>query len=377
MSDPAIIFLRSTGRSGSKQLAAWLGTHPEIARVPVNECLPEELFDHCVQRLRARLPRAPHSAFEHGVRAFFDAYCASQVEPARWTLQKSTGHVHHLDTLLTHWPEARLLFLVRHPIDVIRSLVSTDIARYHGQYGYRATVLNAALRWANDTYAFLRSHAAQDPRLHLVRFEDLLRPEATGWSDLWRHLDLEDPGPPPVGKPSGYGHTFEFTPEEHAWLLDAVSELARALGYRDDDAPPPASNVDPATHRDRRLTGPLPPLDAHSLLADAIRSAHAAGRSRIGLYGAGTAARLLAATWPADLERPVVIIDDDRTLAGSALAGIPVAAPDEARALELETVIPMTFVHEAAMTARWIERFGASIPVTPFVPAASFAAPTT
>ena len=53
-----IIFVRGTGRCGSKTLAHQLGLHPSIAKVPVNQCLPEDLIDwtdsHVRNRLRVR-----------------------------------------------------------------------------------------------------------------------------------------------------------------------------------------------------------------------------------------------------------------------------------------------------------------------------------
>jgi hypothetical protein len=47
-----LVFLRGTGRCGTKSLINQLGRHPDLGQVPVNEVLPEELIDWTETRIR-------------------------------------------------------------------------------------------------------------------------------------------------------------------------------------------------------------------------------------------------------------------------------------------------------------------------------------
>ncbi len=372
MTAPEIIFVRGSGRCGSKTLGRLLGGHPAIARVTTNECLPEALLDHCADELSHRLPTATAESLRAGCRAFLEAYGRELAEPDGILLHKSTGNAHRIDDLLDLWPDGRIIYLVRHPVGVVRSMVSADIVSYRGQYGYDATVETSLLRWANDLYAFTRSRAASDIRLLLVQFEALMSEPAETLQRIWGFLDLPAVRAPELGEPEKTRSVFALRPDEVRWIVDSTRDLLPALGY-DPDAPPAATSVDQDArpHPERRTANRPPVLDGAELLRRAVRHAIDSGYSRIGLFGAGYLAHLLADRF-ADLgdehgssatAEVIALFDENPALTGSRIGGLPVSPPAHADELGVQVIIPITLVHQEKLIRRWRELVGPHVPV--------------
>lgn len=97
--------------------------------------------------------------------------------------EKTPDHARHLDRLLGGFPDARVVHVVRDP----RATVASEL-RHDAAWTSDDPVV-AARRWARGVTSLVG--AAEDPRIHVVRYEDLVtRPEAT-LGRLCGHVGLE------------------------------------------------------------------------------------------------------------------------------------------------------------------------------------------
>lgn len=362
---PKIAFVRGTGRCGSKTLANQLGLHPQINKIPANECLPEELMDFNDHHVRARCVNATDESLVSACCAYFDAYCSSSVQGNGLALHKSTMNAHRLASLLSYWPEAKIIYIVRHPIGVVEALIRADINQYKGAHG-RATVANSLLRWANDVLTYLRSPAFNNPNLLQVKFEEMISDTDEFFKRIYRFLEIDHSFTHNLPKPDKHDDTFRLSDNEKRWIIDSTSEILRKLGYEsDEDSVDSCAEVDgfAMTHPDRRLTAKPPAIDGVQLLRIALDNAAENGVKRVGLFGAGYLSRLISpylSNMPVEI---VCFLDENPSLVGSKLSGIPIIHPNQAAMLDVEAVIPMTMIHQQALIEKWQRMFEDRIPI--------------
>lgn len=363
-----IIFVRGTGRCGSKTLANQLGQHPAIAKVPANQCLPEELMDWSTYRLQPRCPFATEEAIVAACRAYFEAYCRHLTEEPGIILHKSTMNVHRLASLLEYWPDAKMVYIVRHPLGVVPAYISVDIVHYGDMYGYDATVANSLLRWYNDVAAYLRSPVFGHPRVLQVRFEDMIGDTDRFFERIYQFLGIDDGFRNALPGPVDYDHEFVLDQSERHWIITSTREILQQLGYEPDDWSPevPAEIADRASlYADRRLVSRPPALDGVELVRLAAEEAAGKGFQRIGLFGAGYLSHLIC---PHLHEMPgeiVCLLDEDPLLVGRNVGGFEVRRPEQANELGVQAVIPATLVHQRALIGRWERIIGEAIPILP------------
>jgi hypothetical protein len=98
--------------------------------------------------------------------------------------------------MATTIPDARLIYVVRHPVERLRSHYRHEVQRRR-----EARSLLDALGQPENTYLehssyyfCLRPYIERFPREHIVvvRFDDLVSPPAPGWSSVLRLLSLPD-----------------------------------------------------------------------------------------------------------------------------------------------------------------------------------------
>ncbi len=368
---PSVIFVRGTGRCGSKTLVNCMTEHPALARVP-NQCLPEELLDWSDEHLRRRCPGVTDRSIDAGCRAYFEAWARELADPARGRganlLHKSTANVHRLADLLRIWPDARIVYIVRHPLGVVPAHVAVDLFEYQGAYGYDATVASSALRWYNDVIAYRRSVLFGHPRVIQVRFEDMLADPGEFFAGIYRSLGIDDSPRHVLPGPEEYDERFVLSQRERRWLIDATRGLVADLGYDPDafsDRVPAGQAGRVERYPQRRLRAAPPTLDGAELLRLAVAGPAAAGARRVGLFGAGYLARLSAPHLRGLAAEVVAVFDDHPAYAGGTLAGagLPIRRPREAAALAIDTVIPVTLVHQGSMIERW--RAASPVPILP------------
>ena len=374
-----IVFVRGTGRCGSKTLANLLGEHPALARIP-NQCLPEELIDWCEHHLRARTAGVTDEAVAAACGAFLEAYGRCVATRPGMLLHKSTANVHRLAAVLEYWPEAKIVYIVRHPLGVVPALVACDLFQFKGMYGYDATVTSSLLRWYNDVRAYIRSAAFGHPRLLQVHFEDMIGEPDRFFERVYRFIGIDDTVRHRLSGRESYDDDFALSRRDREWIIDSTAEIVARLGY---DAAAwsrevPAELADRVdAYPDRRLEAPPPPaLDGVELVRLALTEARALGYERVGLFGAGYLSHLICpylVDMPAEI---VALFDEHPMLVGGQLAGIPIHRPEQARELGVQVVIPITMVHQAKLLERWNLLTGGEIPIRPLWETRCAATPT-
>ncbi len=368
MQSPPIVFVRGTGRCGSKTLANQLGLHPAINKVPANQCLPEDLIDWTEGYLRPRCPKLTDDAVAAGCRAYFETLCRTLTNEPGILLHKSTMNAHRLTTLLDYWPQAKIIYIVRHPLGVVPAYISVDIVHYKGVYGYHATVTNSLLRWANDVLAYLRSPVFGHPRVLQVRFEDMISDTDQFFERIYRFLAVDDTFRHVLPGPVEYDDEFVLNREERQWIIDSTTDIVRRLGYRSDEYTAhvlDGRTGDGTAHPDRRLGAKPPALDGVELVRLALTEAAQHGVERVGLFGVGYLSHLICPYLDDMPARIVCLLDENPSLVGATLAGVPIHHPQHAAELGLHAVVPVSLVHQTALIKRWQRFFDRRIPIVP------------
>ena len=367
MTAQQIVFIRGTGRCGSKTLANQLNLHPAITKVPANECLPEELMDFTDQHVRIRCPQASNEALAEACRAYFEAYCSCSTEGKGIALHKATMNAHRLGSLLEYWPAAKIIYLVRHPLGVVRKLIEADIRQYKGAHGH-ATVANSLLRWANDVLTYLRSPAFGHRRVLHVRFEEMINDTDRFFAQIYRFLGVDDTFRHTLPGPVEYDDEFVLNGQERQWIIESTADIVRRLGYDPDECLAQLSDEhagDVAAHPDRRLTSRPPALDGVELVRRALTEAAEQGWKRVGLFGAGYLSQLIGPYLDKLPAQVVCFLDENPARVGNSLDGFPIHHPQHAAELGLDAVIPLTLVHQRILIERWQRLYDDRIPIMP------------
>ena len=363
-----VVFVRGTGRCGSKLLMRLLGQHSQIARPPVNDILPEELFDWSEARVRGYWHDAPTEALQAACRAYFEAFHQALTAPAPVLVQKNTMQAHRLSELLACWPDARMIYMVRHPLGVVESLINSNIHSSRKGQGFKATVANSLVRWYNDVQAYLDSEAFGHPRVLQIRFEDLVTQMPATIEATQRFIGVRPEAFEDKPEPERYDRRFVLNERERRWILGATRDIVGQLGY---DASQWSAEV-PArlqaslgNHPDRRLGEAPPALDGADLVHLAVKEAGRRGLSRLGLFGVGYFSRLVCPRIAGRYDEVVTLLDDDPLLVGRTICGFPVNRPEDAPGLGIQAAIPLSAAHQGTLVRKWRSLHGNDIPIIP------------
>lgn len=191
-----MVFVVGARRSGTNWLQRVLAAHPQVVAVPSET----HLFSHGIAPLRAVVhhgavssPKTGTVFMEQqdlldGLRDFcdriFDGLLRALGPDARYLVERTPWHVHHLGLIAEIYPDARVLHIVRDGRDVARSLLAQDWPESGPQ-----TMAAAAAEWRSA----VEDARAAAPRLEHyreVRYEDLLADPRAGIEDLYQWLDL-------------------------------------------------------------------------------------------------------------------------------------------------------------------------------------------
>ena len=365
-----VVFVRGTGRCGSKNLVTHLGQHPELAHVPVKQIMPEELIDWSRERLQTSDRRITDKAVAAACRAYFSAYGRALAGRDGILLQKSTRNAHHLSTLLEYWPEARIIYLVRHPLGVVEALINAAIHdsehNYGPDYGYQAGVVDSLMQWHTELSEYLRSSAFGHPRLLQVHFEELVGDPRGTVAGICRFVGIRDAALPPYGGPEVYDDPFVLNEAERRWVIESTRDIVERLGYTAGDwsaAVPLESEPFLELHPQRRLRSVPPALDVVELTRMALTEAANLGYRRVGLFGAGYFAHRVCPHLNDPPVEVACVFDENPALAHSKIGAFPVRRPDAASEVGVEAVIPTTFVHQDKLVRRWRQLYGDDIPI--------------
>jgi len=213
--DSRPIFVFASGwRSGSTLLQRLLCTHPDVMIWGENRGLVGHLAEglgavESLQKWSERhrtlhaerganawiaLLNPPVSELMHGLRDLLLRYYAApslEEGATRWGFKEVRYDASVAEFLHQLFPEARFLFLVRHPSDCLASARGTTLGR-RGllvQSGGPQAFVDQWLRIVNSFH-----DAAADLPHHLLLYEDLVAHPAAATSALARFLDLDEHG---------------------------------------------------------------------------------------------------------------------------------------------------------------------------------------
>lgn len=175
------VFIMSLMRSGSTLLRCILDTHPLINS-------PHELH---LAGLGARLEKGELtrlSARKLGLQLtdltylLWDSLLYRQLRRSgkRIIVEKTPANIFIYDDLARCWPEARYIFLRRHPADIVNSVITTGICASH------QAAVELVAEWADRLDAVL----AAAPESLLVRYEDLTNDPEKTCRQLTTFLDV-------------------------------------------------------------------------------------------------------------------------------------------------------------------------------------------
>jgi protein-tyrosine sulfotransferase len=185
VSETSPVVLGGSHRSGTTLLRVMLDSHPHIAIGP--ECslltggfLPEKLsrrFDVPADELWQMRKEASDHA--HFVELFFARYRQQRDKP-RWG-EKTPQNVRHVAWILTHWPKAKFIHVIRDGRDVVCS------SRTHPRFrlidgekiptNIRRPLQPCIESWLRDTAAGMRWRG--HPQYLEVRYEELVSDPGT------------------------------------------------------------------------------------------------------------------------------------------------------------------------------------------------------
>lgn len=199
MSEPTPIFLLSLPRSGSTVVQRVMAAHKEIATAPEPWVLLPQAYalrergayaeygqipsSRAIREFIERLPRGT-TDYDAGLRTFvLGLYSKVAKEHERYFLDKTPRYHLILDDLFRIFPEARFIFLWRHPLAVVASIAET--------WGDRAWNLAQWHVDVNDGLSNLvgayEAHSAQS---FAVRYEDLVASPTSAWPSLFDYLEI-------------------------------------------------------------------------------------------------------------------------------------------------------------------------------------------
>ncbi|HZQ14692.1 MAG TPA: sulfotransferase [Pseudolabrys sp.] len=136
MSRSAPIFIGGLFKSGTSLLRAMLGQHPNIAAGLETywfdldwDARQSDEFAAKVERLRRYFDISPANMARivdasAGVYDFLDSLMSEFARAqgkSRWC-EKTPGNIYHLDRIVEGWPQAKIIHVVREPLDVLASI---------------------------------------------------------------------------------------------------------------------------------------------------------------------------------------------------------------------------------------------------------------
>jgi hypothetical protein len=188
------VFLVGCPRSGTTLLQSMLAAHSQIVSFPETHFFERVSPRFAAvgmasprrrdrRRLLQFLSEVGHPEMESlipryavtlrkSVGAFVEVLDAlTLVESGTVWVEKTPGHLHHIDLIEAHIPDAHFIHLVRRGEDVVASLY--EVSTEHPElWGAPATLENCIARWTGDL-ELTRRHIHK-PQHTLVRYEQLL-----------------------------------------------------------------------------------------------------------------------------------------------------------------------------------------------------------
>lgn len=230
MISSAPIFIGGLMRSGTTLLRAMLGQHQAIASglethwfdidVTAGKGRGNESLEDHLKRMASYFNLDPTATIhaigqvenaEELLDRFMSEFARKSGKP-RWA-EKTTGNVRYMDRILRHWPDARILHIIRDPKDVFASFKRSE--RYGGPADYGAL-------WCDffaDTERF-KADPNIGPALMTLRYEQLVHAPETTMRKVLEFVG--EAWNPSVAQ-------FEGKPEEHQRVKALTGHVSSTL----------------------------------------------------------------------------------------------------------------------------------------------------
>ncbi len=192
------LFLLGAPRSGTTLLCRLVDSHPSVFLTNENGALVQ--LSHMVTVMRKRRPAGMAHAIEskefyeewadhmdHLAPALATAFYAERIGKARARSLRYWGDKHpHYNASLAHlrrwFPQARYLYIVRHPLDVIRSIAEMNRWAYAEAFEHWKVII--------EGYESRVPEIPQGQR-YTVRYEDLVAAPRPTLSEIFAWLEIE------------------------------------------------------------------------------------------------------------------------------------------------------------------------------------------
>lgn len=184
------IFLFGFPRSGTTLLDSMLGSHPDVT--VLEELDTTKPLVDSVMRLPGGYPAALKDLLpgqrQTLAREYFRVATAN-APPRKYLLDKSPFHTVHAGLIQRVFPGAPLLFMARHPCDVVWSCYMTNFKLNHGTAHF--TELDSTVTLYCAVMALWRCYVGSlRPHYRLVRYEDLIEDPERELRAITRFLHL-------------------------------------------------------------------------------------------------------------------------------------------------------------------------------------------
>jgi len=160
----APLFIVGVPRSGTTLLAELLARHPSV-------CHRGELGWLSMLARQLEQAGAPRLADFEQAAAAYAAQLRQDDSDARWFIDKQPLNLLHVDLILTLWPNARIIYCLRHPRDTALSLWSQSFHDHAHDYAYDLGDIAAVIQGCERLMSHWR--ARYGAAIRTVRYEEL------------------------------------------------------------------------------------------------------------------------------------------------------------------------------------------------------------
>jgi len=142
--------------------------------------IPDESRDEVRGHMRSAIEKEKRGGTAGQMYAQCMEWVAQQKGATRWA-QKATSYIFHVDEILECFPDARLLFLARNPLDLAASM------KRRGGWGAVARMIYG---WNKGVRLALRYADTQAERFFVVRYEQFVEESRRKMADICEFCDL-------------------------------------------------------------------------------------------------------------------------------------------------------------------------------------------
>lgn len=203
MKDSNLVFLISQPRSGSSLLQQLISTHPEVATAPepwqmLSLFYTLKIHDNLdgynpkfaavnYGAFLESLPNGKKETMRHLLRLALENYNQYRGD-AHYFLDKTPRYYHILEELITHFPDAKFVILVRNPMAVFSSILSYNFKGDLPAMLKRSDRLDDLFLAPKVISAFIEKHSNHC----LISYESLVKNPVEIMSSVWSYLGLAD-----------------------------------------------------------------------------------------------------------------------------------------------------------------------------------------